>query len=170
MARICYFLLFALLACESTTEESVATFDNDFIAGQIGDRSFRLVRQTGESLFPYYQTYNVDSVSAERAPDLYYLVLQRSNVQVSELIQLSIPLDPLYEAPYPIHSLTGQLSFADLLEDSTLGCPHIDSSSWATVPVSITVDNWANDELTGTFSSLSEQAPGEGEFSFVVRK
>ena len=170
MARILFFLSLALFACEATTETTVAVSDNDFIAGEIGDRTFRLERQVGEMLFPYYQLYNVDSTSAERAPGMYYMILRRSDPGLTQLIELAIPLDPLYTSPYPIAALNGQLGFAELLDDSTAGCPHIDSSSWTTVPVSIRVDDWEDDELTGTFTSLSESAPGEGVFSFVIDK
>ena len=170
MARILFFLSLALFACESTTETTVAVFDNDFIAGEIGDRTFRFERQAGEWLLPYYQVYNVDSTSAERAPDVYHLILRRSDPGLTQLIELSIPLDPLYTATYPISELNGQLAFAGLLDDSTAGCPHIDSSSWTTVPVSIRVDDWVEDELTGSFTSLSDLAPGEGVFSFVIGK
>lgn len=170
MARVLFFLSLALFACEATTETTVAVSDNDFIAGEIGNRSFRFERQAGEWLFPYYQVYNVDSTSAERAPDVYHLILRRSDPGLTQLIELSIPLDPLYTSAYPIGELHGQLAFAGLLDDSTAGCPHIDSSSWTTVPVSITVNDWADDELTGSFTSLSNQEPGQGEFAFVIEK
>ena len=170
MARILIFLSLALFACEPTTETSEAVFDNDFIAGEIGDRSFRFQRQAGEWLFPYYQAYNVDSTSVERASDVYHLILRRTDPGLTQLVELSIPLDPLHNFPYPIAALNGQLAFAALMDDSSASCPHIDSSSWTTVPVSIRVEDWVEDELTGSFTSLSDLAPGEGVFSFVIGK
>ena len=170
MTRMTYILLLALFACEPATEITVAVSDNDYIAGHIGDRAFRLVRENGPAPRPYYQTYNTDSISVERASDVYHLLLLRTDAAVTELIELSIPLDPLYTLPYPIADLRGQLSFADLFEDSTVGCPHVDSSTVLAVPVRITVEDWSNAELTGSFVSLSDQFPGEGEFSYVVDK
>ena len=164
------FLLCLLLGCENTTESITAVGENDFLRGRIGERTFKLTQSPGAWLNNYYRTYNIDSVSAERDPDQYFLVIRRTDADVTELVELSLPLDPLYTLPYPIASLRGFVSFADLYDDSTLGCPHVDSSSWASVPVNFTIDGWSDDELIGQFTSLSEQVTGEGEFSIVIAK
>ena len=170
MTRITSLLLLALFACEPSTEITVAVSDNDYIAGRIGDRAFRLVREYGPAPQPYYQTYNTDSVSVEQGPDEYYLLLRRTDPGLTEMIELAIPLDPLYADAYPIADLRGRLSFADLFEDSSVGCPHPDSNTVVTVPLRITVNEWTDDALSGTFVSLAEKFPGEGEFAFVVEK
>ena len=155
------------LGCTEKEEFTQALPDNDFIEGNFDGRDFRLVQGSYlaglETHFVAEEAVNGDATAPERR----YLV-RRIDTDMTYQVELNLPLDLLKHGASLPARVSGTLTWSDLFSDSYPGCPHIDEGSADALPVSLQLDGWVDNALTGSYVSTDAARDGSGQFSLVI--
>lgn len=160
-------------ACVEKAEVRFATAENDYITGTFAGRNFNFAAQNSLEALTYYfvedkittnNPYPVMSFNPGLLPE-QGLYLGRMDERQKDIVYLTTEDSQLHLQSYPYTISTATLSWAKF-DYGTGGCPHPDLSTAEELPVLLTITEWGEKFLAGSFIGV-ENDDTKGTFQVV---
>ncbi|MEM9527498.1 MAG: hypothetical protein AAGA31_12860 [Bacteroidota bacterium] len=173
--RILTLLVLSLccFTCAEKQEIRFATAENDFISGTFSGQNFNFAGQNNLEALTYYfvadkittnNPYPVISFMPGLLPE-QGLYLGRMDERQKDIVYLKTEDSQLHLQSYPYTASTATLSWAKF-DYSTGGCPHPDLSTAEELPVVLTISEWGEKFLVGSFVGVDNNET-KGTFQVI---